>query len=366
MTDVLFEPLQVGRFRLANRIIMPPMTRSRASQPGDVANDIMATYYAQRAGAGLIIGEGTQVSAMGKGYAWTPGIHSQQQIAGWRGVTDAVHDKGGIMFAQLWHVGRVTHPDNIGGEQPISASALKAEDVKVFVDNGSDAPGFVDVVEPRAMTHADIEQVIEQFRQAAKNALLAGFDGVELHAANGYLINQFIDSQSNQRSDQYGGSLENRLRFLDEVVSALCEVMGADRVGVRLAPLTTLNGTVDDHPEQTYVAAAKLLNQHDIAYLHIAEADWEDAPLMPVDFKQALREVFSGAIIYAGKYDAERARQAIQSGVADLIAFGRPFVANPDLPQRIRHGQPWAAHNPDTLFGGAEHGLTDYPAYSAV
>lgn len=270
------------------------------------------------------------------------------------------------MFAQLWHVGRVTHPDNIGGEQPISASAIKAENVKVFIDNGTDAPGFVDVVKPREMTHDDIQHVVAQFGQAAKNALLAGFDGIELHAANGYLINQFIDSQSNHRTDEYGGSLINRLRFLDEVVTALCDAIGADRVGVRLAPLTTLNGTVDDHPEETYVAAAKLLNQHDIAYLHIAEADWEDAPLMPQDFKRALRDVFSGAIIYAGKYTAERAEQAVQSGLADLIGFGRPFVANPDLPARIQLGQPWAKHDPDTLFGGAGKGLIDYPTYSAA
>ncbi|ENI4484517.1 alkene reductase [Vibrio fluvialis] len=366
MTDALFQPLQVGRFRLANRIVMPPMTRSRASQPGDVANDLMATYYAQRASAGLIIGEGTQISPMGKGYAWTPGIYSDEQIAGWRKVTDAVHAEGGLMFAQLWHVGRVTHPDNIGGEQPISASAIKAENVKVFIDNGTDAPGFVDVVKPREMTHDDIQHVVAQFGQAAKNALLAGFDGIELHAANGYLINQFIDSQSNHRTDEYGGSLTNRLRFLDEVVTALCDAIGADRVGVRLAPLTTLNGTVDDHPEETYVAAAKLLNQHDIAYLHIAEADWEDAPLMPQDFKRALRDVFSGAIIYAGKYTAERAEQAVQSGLADLIGFGRPFVANPDLPARIQLGLPWAKHDPDTLFGGAGKGLIDYPTYSAA
>ncbi|MBY7781181.1 alkene reductase [Vibrio fluvialis] len=366
MTDALFQPLQVGRFRLVNRIVMPPMTRSRASQPGDVANDLMATYYAQRASAGLIIGEGTQISPMGKGYAWTPGIYSDEQIAGWRKVTDAVHAEGGLMFAQLWHVGRVTHPDNIGGEQPISASAIKAENVKVFIDNGTDAPGFVDVVKPREMTHDDIQHVVAQFGQAAKNALLAGFDGIELHAANGYLINQFIDSQSNHRTDEYGGSLTNRLRFLDEVVTALCDAIGADRVGVRLAPLTTLNGTVDDHPEETYVAAAKLLNQHDIAYLHIAEADWEDAPLMPQDFKRALRDVFSGAIIYAGKYTAERAEQAVQSGLADLIGFGRPFVANPDLPARIQLGLPWAKHDPDTLFGGAGKGLIDYPTYSAA
>ncbi len=360
--DALFQPLQMGRFRLANRIIMPPMTRSRASQPGDIANDMMATYYAQRASAGLIVSEGTQISPMAKGYAWTPGIYTEAQIAGWRKVTDAVHARGGIIFAQLWHVGRVTHPDNIGGHQPISSSALQAKGVNVFIDNGGKGAS-VAAVTPREMTLQDIADVTQEFHQAAKNAISAGFDGIELHAANGYLINQFIDSQSNARTDSYGGSLSNRLRFLDEVVASLCDAIGADRVGVRLAPLTTLNGTVDDNPQETYVAAARLLNQHDIAYMHIAEADWEDAPQMALSFKQALRDEFSGAIIYAGKYNPQRAVRALEAGVADLIGFGRPFIANPDLVQRIKHGYPWAAHDPDTLFGGAEKGLTDYPVY---
>ncbi|WP_165313921.1 alkene reductase [Vibrio ziniensis] len=364
MTDSLFQPLQVGRFQLANRIVMPPMTRSRATQPNDVANDLMATYYAQRAGAGLIVGEGTQIAPNAKGYAWTPGIYSDEQIAGWKKVTDAVHAKGGVIFAQLWHVGRVTHPDNINGEQPISSSAIKADGVKVFIDNGTDAPGFVDTAMPREMTQDDINLVINQFHQAAKNALLAGFDGIELHAANGYLVNQFIDSESNSRTDMYGGSLENRLRFLDEVVETLCDAIGADRVGVRLAPLTTLNGTVDANPEETYVAAAKVLNKYGIAYLHIAEADWDDAPLMPMTFKQALREAFAGTLIYAGKYNVDKAVQALSSGVADMIGFGRPFVSNPDLPERIKNGQPWATHDANTLFGGAEKGLTDYPTFT--
>ncbi|HAT05014.1 MAG TPA: alkene reductase, partial [Aeromonas salmonicida] len=204
--DNLFCPLRLGQLHLNNRIVMPPMTRSRASQPGDVANAIMATYYAQRAEAGLIISEGTQIDPLGKGYAWTPGIHSAEQVAGWKGVTDAVHAKGGTIFAQLWHVGRVTHTDNIGGAQPISSSAIRAEGVRVFVDNGSDSPGFVETTTPRAMTQSDIDAVVGQFRQAARNALNAGFDGIELHAANGYLINQFLDSESNTRTDNYGGS----------------------------------------------------------------------------------------------------------------------------------------------------------------
>lgn len=363
MTAFLFQPIQLGDLTLNNRIVMPPMTRSRASQPGDSANDLMATYYAQRSEAGLIVGEGTQISDMAKGYAWTPGIYTPAHIAGWRKVTDAVHAKGGIMFAQLWHVGRVTHPDNIGGKQPLSSSAIKAENVEVFIDNGTEAPGFVDVGVPREMSVEEIAEVVAQYRQAALNAIEAGFDGIELHAANGYLINQFIDSESNQRTDIYGGSLENRLRFLDEVVAAMVEAIGHDRVGVRLAPLTTLNGTVDANPEETYIAAAGLLNRHRVVYLHIAEADWDDAPVMSLAFKQALRKAYDGVLIYAGKYSAERAVKVIEDGLADMIAFGRPFVANPDLPSRIRNNHAWAAHQPDTLFGGAEKGLIDYPTF---
>lgn len=364
MTTSLFQPLQLGKITLKNRLVMPPMTRSRATQPSDAANELMAIYYAQRSAAGLIVGEGTQISAMAKGYAWTPGIYTPEQIAGWRLVTDAVHENGGIMFAQLWHVGRVSHPDNIEGQQPISSSAIKAVKVKVFVDNGDDQPGFVDVIEPREMSIDEIAQVVGQYRQAAFNAIEAGFDGIELHAANGYLINQFIDSESNSRTDSYGGTLENRLRFLDEVVAAITAAIGADKVGVRLAPLTTLNGTVDANPQETYTAAAVLLNKHNIVYLHIAEADWDDAPMMSFEFKQALRSAYQGILIYAGKYSAKRAAQAIEDGLADMIAFGRPFVANPDLPLRIKNNQPWATHNPETLFGGGEKGLIDYPRFA--
>ncbi|WP_274056076.1 alkene reductase [Vibrio parahaemolyticus] len=365
MSKSLFQPIQLGQLTLKNRIVMPPMTRSRASQPGDVANEMMAIYYAQRASSGLIVSEGTQISPIAKGYAWTPGIYTPEQIEGWRKVTEAVHAKSGTIFAQLWHVGRVTHPDNIGGEMPMSSSALKAENVKVFVDNGTDEPGFVDVVQPRAMTKSDIQHVIAEYRQAALNAIEAGFDGIELHAANGYLINQFIDSEANNRTDEYGGSLENRLRFLDEVVAALVDSIGAERVGVRLAPLTTLNGTVDANPIETYTAAAALLNKHGIVYLHIAEVDWDDAPDTPVSFKRALREAYQGILIYAGRYNAEKAEHAINEGLADMIGFGRPFVANPDLPERLLHGYPLAAHDPNTLFGGGEKGLIDYPTYKA-
>ena len=365
MKDALFQPIKLGKLELKNRIVMPPMTRSRATQPGNCANDMMAAYYAQRASAGLIVAEGTQISPLGQGYAWTPGIYSEEQIAGWKKVTDAVHAKQGTIFAQLWHVGRVTHPDNTGGEQPISSSALKAQNVKVFVDNGQQEPGFVDVVEPREMSKQDIQEVIEQYRQAALNAIEAGFDGVELHAANGYLINQFIDSEANNRTDEYGGSIENRLRFLAQVVAAMTDAIGADRVGVRLAPFTSLNGTVDKTPVETYTAAAALLNKLNVVYLHIAEVDWDDAPETPIEFKQAIRQAYQGTIIYAGRYDSDKAAQAINDGLADMIGFGRPFIANPDLPNRIKHDYPLATHDPATLFGGAEQGLVDYPEYQA-
>lgn len=363
MKDMLFQPVKLGELTLENRIVMPPMTRSRATRPGNIANDMMAEYYAQRADAGLIVAEGTQICPTGQGYAWTPGIYSQEQIAGWKKVTDAVHEKNGKIFAQLWHVGRVTHPDNIGGAQPISSSALKAEGVKVFIDNGNDEPGFVDVVEPRAMTKEDIKEVVGLYRQAAINAVEAGFDGIELHAANGYLINQFIDSGSNNRTDEYGGSIENRLRFMGEVVSAMIEAIGAQRVGVRLAPFTSLNGTVDKTPIETYTAAAVLLNKLKVVYVHIAEVDWDDAPDTPVEFKLNVREAYQGVLIYAGRYDVDKAAKMLNDGLADMIGFGRPYIANPDLVTRLQKGYPLAAHDPTTLFGGAEKGLLDYPCY---
>lgn len=362
MQNDLFSPIELGSLRLNNRIVMPPMTRSRAKD--SCANAMMAEYYAQRAEAGLIIAEGTQISQLGQGYAWTPGIHTPEQIQGWKLVTDAVHAKGGKIFAQLWHVGRVTHTSNTKGVQPISSSAIAAEGVKVFIDE-ENQPNFVDCSLPRAMTHEDIEHVKAEYHQAALNALEAGFDGVELHAANGYLINQFIDSQANNRTDEYGGSTENRLRFLGEVVDQLVDAVGKDRVGVRLAPFTCLNGTIDDEPEVTYVEAAKLLNTKGIGYLHIAEVDWDDAPDTPESFKQNLHKAFNQCIILAGRYDKEKAQQALEQGYADMVAFGRPFVSNPDLVSRIQNGQPLAPHDPDTLFGGAEKGLTDYPTYSA-
>jgi N-ethylmaleimide reductase len=363
--DILFETVRLGDLTLPNRVVMPPMTRSRASQPGDIPNALMAEYYAQRASAGLIISEGTFVSPMGKGYAWTPGIYTPEQLRGWRLVTNTVHRAGGRIYAQLWHVGRVSHADLLNGATPVSASAIRANGVKVILSGANSEAQFGEVSQPRALEKGEIADIVEQFRVAAIRALEAGFDGVELHAANGYLVNQFLDSGSNERSDEYGGSLENRLRFLDEVARALVGAAGGGRVGVRLAPLTTLNGCVDANPEETYTAAARRLGEIGVGYIHIAEADWDDAPPMAVDFRLALRDAYPGVIIYAGKYDGERARRAIEEGWADLIGFGRPYVANPDLTERLRLSHPLAPHQPETLFGGGAPGLTDYSRYAA-
>ncbi|HEX7814985.1 alkene reductase [Dyella sp.] len=363
---MLFTPFHLAGLELPNRIVMPPMTRSRAGA-GNVPTALMAQYYAQRASAGLIVSEGTQISQQGQGYAWTPGIHSAAQVAGWRGVTDAVHAAGGHIFAQLWHVGRISHVSlQPGCAAPVSSSSLIAHGVRVFIDPHGKGPqgGVGDMVQhsmPRALSESEIGDVVNDFATAARNAIKAGFDGVELHAANGYLINQFIDSQANNRSDGYGGSLPNRLRFLGEVTEAVIAVIGSGRVGVRLAPLTTLQGAVDDTPQATYLGAASMLDRLGVAYLHIAEADWEDAPEMPVAFKEALRLIYSGALIYAGKYTLERAEAALRDGWADLIGFGRPFVANPDLPARLLNNVPLAILDSKHLFGGDAEGYTDYP-----
>ncbi|HCB1822491.1 alkene reductase [Citrobacter amalonaticus] len=364
---MLFDHYALNALPLKNRIVMPPMTRSRAGA-GDVATDMMADYYAQRASAGLIISEGTQISQQGQGYAWTPGIYSEAQIAGWKKVTDAVHKAGGKIFAQLWHVGRVSHTVlQPGGAAPVSSSAIQAPGVKVFVDVEGRGPenGVGEMVQhdmPRALTREEIPAIVNDYAQAARNAIAAGFDGIELHGANGYLINQFIDSQANLRDDDYGGSLQNRLRFMREVVTAVSAAIGKERVGIRLAPLTTLMGSKDDTPEATYLAAASVLNDLGIAYIHIAEADWEDAPVMPAAFKEALRIIFHGTLIYSGKYTKARAEEALANGWADLIGFGRPFIANPDLPHRLKNALLLTAPIKERFFGGGKEGYLDYPA----
>lgn len=346
---------------------MPPMTRSRAGT-NEAATALMADYYSQRAGAGLIISEGTQISRQGQGYAWTPGIYTKEQVAGWKQVTDAVHQRGGLMFAQLWHVGRVSHISlQENGQAPVAPSAIIAQGVKVFTDPEGKGPGngageMVQHSMPRELSIPEIQDIIGDYVQAARNAIDAGFDGVELHGANGYLIEQFIDSQTNLRTDDYGGSIEKRLRFLKEVTTAVADAIGKERVGVRQAPLTTLMGAQDDTPEETYLAAAGMLNKIGIAYIHIAEADWDNAPVMPAAFKEAYRAAFKGTLIYAGKYTKARAEEALEKGWADLIAFGRPFIANPDLPYRLKNDLPLNPGKPANYFGGGAEGYTDYPA----
>lgn len=366
MNATLFDSFRLGELALPNRIVMPPMTRARAGAAG-VPTALMAEYYRQRATAGLIITEGTQISPEGQGYAWTPGIHTPEQVRGWQEVTTAVHAAGGRIFAQLWHVGRLSHVSlQPGGAAPLAPSALLAEGVQVFIDPdrlGAEAAQGRKVRHsaPRALETGEIEDIVGQFAQAARNAIAAGFDGVELHGANGYLIEQFIDSGSNQRRDRYGGSLANRLRFLQEVAQAVVTAIGPERVGVRLSPLTSLQGAVDDTPQATYLAAARLLDDIGVAYLHIAEADWDDAPPMPPAFKEALRLVYGGAMIYSGHYDRARAEEALARGWADLVGFGRPFIANPDLPRRLQSGASLQEGDPATYFGGGARGYIDYP-----
>ncbi len=372
-TDSLFEPLQLGRHTLNNRVVLPPLTRSRSTQPGNIANALMATYYQQRAGAGLMVTEGTQIEPRGQGYAWTPGIYSPEQIEGWRKVTDAVHAQGNIIFAQLWHVGRVSHtslqPD---GAAPVAPSAIAANNVKVFIETGPGSGTLAEPSMPRALTTAEVKELVQLYAQAARNALSAGFDGVELHCANGYLVNQFISEHSNQRDDEYGGSLHNRLRFLREIVAAVAEVVGADRLGVRFAPLFASTeedrvymGLVETDSHNTYIEAIKVLEEAGIAYLSIAEADWDNAPELSDDFRREVRQTFSGRIIYAGRYTVERGVKTLAAGLGDLIAFGRPFIANPDLPQRIANGWPLNPVDPATMYGGTAEGYTDYPVYQA-
>lgn len=368
----LFTPLQLGPYTLRNRIVLLPLTRSRSTQPGNIANELMAEYYQQRSSAGFMVSEGTQIEPRGQGYAWTPGIHSAEQIAGWQKVTRAVHDAGGVIFAQLWHVGRVSHtalqPE---GQAPVAPSAIPASQVKVFIETAPGSGMLSEPSMPRELTTAEVRELVQYYAQAARNALQAGFDGVELHCANGYLVNQFISAHSNQRGDEYGGSLDNRLRFLREITQAVAEVVGPQRLGVRFAPLFSSTdeervylGLVEDDPQATYLAAIRHLEELGIAYLSLAEADWEGAEELPESFRWAVRRAFSGRILYAGRYDAPRAAAAIEAGWADLIGFGRSFIANPDLPTRIANGWPLNALDSASMYGGTAQGYTDYPRYT--
>ncbi len=369
----LFRPLSLGNLQLRNRIALPPLTRCRSNQPGNIPGDMMVEYYRQRASAGFMITEGTQIEPRGQGYAWTPGIHSEAQIAGWKKVTEAVHQEGGIIFCQLWHVGRVSHNELQPGKQPpVAPSAVAATSVRVFIETGPAAGMLTAPSEPRELTTQEVKEIVELYRIAAENAKKAGFDGVELHSANGYLINQFISEHTNFRSDEYGGSLDNRLRFLREVTEAVSSVFGSHRVGVRFAPLFTSTdeervylGLVESDPHATYIRAAEVLNKLEVGYLSIAEADWDNSPEMPESFRVALRETFHSPIMYSGRYTQEKAERILDKGWGDLFGFGRTFIANPDLPERINAGYPLNVVDQSSLYGGTEKGYTDYPVYSS-
>ncbi|WP_300452511.1 alkene reductase [Accumulibacter sp.] len=361
----LFDAFPLGTMPLPNRIVMAPMTRCRTTQPGDVPNALMATYYAQRASAGLIVSEATQISRQGQGYSFTPGIHTPEQIAGWRLVTDAVHQASGRIFLQLWHVGRMSHACFHDGQPPAAPSAL-APDAQVWVVGGDGVGRMVDCPVPRALSIGEIAAIVGDFRQAAVNAIAAGFDGVEIHGANGYLIDQFLRSTANRRTDAYGGSIAGRCRFLKEVASAVTEAIGAQRVGVRLSPYITARNMHCPEIIPAILHAAGELERLGIAYIHLSEADWDDAPQVPDSFRLELRRAFGGTLIVAGRYDRSRAQAVLATGLADLVAFGRPFIANPDLPARLANGWPLADFDPATLFGGDARGYADFQPHSAV
>jgi N-ethylmaleimide reductase len=364
-TTTLFAPLKIGDLTLPNRVIMAPMTRNRASADGFVQGPLNVTYYAQRAGAGLIVTEASQVSQQGMGYPLTPGIYSDAQVEGWRPVVNAVHAKGGRIFLQLWHVGRISHPAfQPNGELPVSSSAIAPKGISSFTPNGPQP-----IPTPRALELREIPGIIDDFRRGAINAKRAGFDGVEIHGANGYLLDQFLRDGVNQRTDEYGGPIENRARLGLEVAGAVVDVWGKHRVGYRISPSSTLNDMRDSDPHATFGYMAQELAKLGTGYLHTVEpteADYKHG-LPQADGVHAsyLRERFDGVLMTNGGFTAERAQQYLEAGHADAVAFGVPFLANPDLPERLRRGAPLNAPDPSSFYGGTERGYTDYPALPA-
>jgi len=352
----LFEPIQIGDIALANRIVMAPLTRNRAIA-GHCPGPLTVEYYRQRATAGLIIAEATTISPMAQGYLNTPGIWSEEQIAAWRVVTDAVHAEGGKIVLQLWHVGRISHvsllPD---GASPVSSTA-RAADASTFTRDG-----FVPVSTPRALRDDELPELIEDYRKAAVNAIAAGFDGVEIHAANTYLLEQFLRDSINDRSGPYGGSIENRARLLFAVVDAIVGAIGAGRTGMRLSPLTTFTAPLDSNPQALYRYVIDHLAGYGLAYLHLIEGETGGTRTPPAHFDYAAaRRAFKGPWLVNNGYTRELAEQVIASGEADLVAFGRGFIANPDLVRRLREGMPWNELRVETLYGGGAEGYTDYP-----
>ena len=367
----LFSPVKIGPYQLQHRLVMAPLTRMRAEKPSLSPRPLNAEYYAQRATpGGLIIAEASPVVATGFGSPGVPGIYTEQQIAGWRKVVDAVHARGGVIFLQLWHVGRVSHSSfQPGGALPVAPSAVAiSTEFKAMTADGK----IVDYETPRALETSEIPAMIDAYREGAKNALQAGFDGVEIHGANGYLIEQFLQSRSNLRTDQYGGGIENRVRFLMEVTQAAIDVWGADRVGVRLSPYGIANGSGEADPMPLYSHAIKSLDQLGLAYLHFIEPRSSGAGRAEVNHQNVpsamvlYRPMWRGKLISAGGFTGETADAAISAGHADAIAFGRIFISNPDLPRRLQQGYPLTPYNRATFYGGEEKGYTDYPAHDEL
>jgi len=349
----LFEPVSLGRLTLPNRIVMAPLTRNRATRDG-VPQAMHVEYYRQRASAGLIISEASPISPQGIGYPGTPCIYTAAQVAGWREIVTAVHAAGGHMFLQLWHVGRISHPSlQPAGQLPVAPSALKPAGEAVTYE------GMQPYVMPRALAAEELPEIVQHYVRASRNALEAGFDGVEIHAANGYLIDQFLRDGSNRRTDAYGGTLENRARLLQEITTAVCAAVGADRVGVRLSPENGFNDMHDSDPQQIFNHVAGLLGDYGLAYLHVVEGDMQSGERR-IDYG-ALRSRFGGLYMANCRYDLERAQHALQSGAADLVSFGTLYIANPDLVERFRRGAALNTPDPSTFYGGDEHGYTDYP-----
>ncbi len=358
-TELLFSHYNLGGMDLPNRIVMAPLTRSRAAE-GGVPTPLMAEYYAQRASAGLIISEAAQICAEGQGYEKTPGIYTEAQIAGWELLTHAVRTCGGRIFLQLWHVGRISHVSlQPGGKAPVAPSAIPAK-TQTFIDGR-----FVDVSEPRALEVNEIREIVEAYVVATRNALWAGFDGVEIHAANGYLIDQFLRDGSNARTDEYGGSIENRTRFLTEVVQGVIEEAGADRVGVRISPVSSVNDAHDSNPKELFTHVVEVLDRLKPVYLHVIEGQTQGPRDVDPSFDfSVLRKTFRQTYIANNGYTLESAAESVAAGLVDLVAFGRFYIANPDLVERFRTNAPLASVDSSTLYGGGAEGYTDYPAVS--
>ena len=356
----LFESVQLGSLVLTNRVFMAPLTRNRAQADG-VPSELAATYYSQRASAGLIVTEATQISPMGKGYFNTPGIHSPEQVRAWSRIVDFVHKRGGRIFLQFWHVGRISHSSLLpNNAQPVAPSAIRANSQTLI------ATGLAQVSKPVALTASEIKETLDDYRRAASNAKEAGFDGVEIHAANGYLIDQFLRTGTNQRTDEYGGVTSNRVRFLTETVERVLQVWDSGLVGVRISPTGGFNDMTDDNPLETFSITVARLNSYGLGYLHVAETAQNSKGSSEEDLAMSahLRTLWKGLYVVNGGYDGLRGEEALRTGRADAVAYGRAFLANPDLPRRLQLGAALNEPDPTTFYGGGAAGYTSYPAFS--